>query len=189
MPTGHRPGFTQQVFSNDHVTLVHAISASGHFLPLMIIFSNNVPKDLVGNEIKGWKYSSTKSGFISSQLFIQWFTDIFLKNISPQRHGKRKHQKINYAHFNEHGYSESTSEKCAACHIEVQPDDERFEIVWYGCDVCHRWWHRHCLSTEFQTLADFSCIDETTKFLCPACPVEKLYVVCFVQGENVNDFI
>ena len=48
---------------------------------------------------------------------------------------------------------------------------------------------RHCLSTEFQTMADLSCIDETTKFLCPACPVEKLYVVCFVQGENVIDFI
>ena len=85
VPTGHRPGFTQQVFSNDHVTSVHAISASGNFLPPMIIFSKNVPKDLVGNEIKGWKYSFTKSGFISSQLFIQWFTDIFLKNIPPQR--------------------------------------------------------------------------------------------------------
>ena len=99
----------------------------------------------------------------------------------------RKHQKINYAHFNEHGYSESTSQK--AYHIEGQPDDERFEIVWYGCDACHRWLHRHCLSTEFQIMADLSCIDETTKFVCPACPVEKLCVVGFVQGENVSDFI
>ena len=85
VPTGHRPGFTHHIFTNDHITSVHAISASGQSIPPMIIFSKNVPRSLLNCEIRNWKYTSSKSGFISTQIFHDWFTEVFLKNIPSRR--------------------------------------------------------------------------------------------------------
>ena len=62
------------------------------------------------------------------------------------------------------------------------------EIVWYGCDICHRWWHRHCLSSELQTIADLSCFDNDTVFRCPACPPLTLCAVCFIEGTDTKQF-
>ena len=52
-------------------------------MPPMVIFSKRVPRELQENDISGWLYKSTPSGFINSDLFCEWFEQIFLKN-KPQ---------------------------------------------------------------------------------------------------------
>ena len=46
----------------------------------MCIFAQRVPRPLQGEEPDGWLFRQTPSGFITSDLFLEWFQDIFLKN-------------------------------------------------------------------------------------------------------------
>ena len=77
-PSGSKP-MTRDIFTNDHVTSVHCISAAGQNMSPLIIFSKRVPRSLQGEEPRGWLYRSTNSGFINSEIFIDWFNLIFLK--------------------------------------------------------------------------------------------------------------
>ena len=81
-PVGCR-AITKKIFTNDHITSVNCISADGQNMPPMVIFSKRVPRELQEKEISGWLYKSTPSGFINSDLFCEWFDQIFLKN-KPQ---------------------------------------------------------------------------------------------------------
>ena len=74
--------------------------------------------------------------------------------------------------------------KCPACHLGEEPGDSHEGIVWYGCDVCPRWWHRHCLSTGDQATADMSCMVADVLFRCPLCPISKICSVCLVEGTT-----
>ena len=78
-PIGCR-AITRKIFTNDHVTSVNCISADGKNMPPMVIFSKRVPRDLQNNELQGWLYKSTPSGFINSDLFLVWFEEIFVNN-------------------------------------------------------------------------------------------------------------
>ena len=78
-PVGCKP-ISKQVFTNGHVTSVNCVSASGQNFPPMCIFAQRVPRPLQGEEPDGWLFRQTPSGFITSDLFLEWFQDIFLKN-------------------------------------------------------------------------------------------------------------
>ena len=88
------------------------------------------------------------------------------------------------AYINEHSYLEFNITVCPNCKIPESMSDNVDGIIWYGCDTCTRWWHRHCLTTQQQTNADLSCLVEAVKFQCPACPTLKLCEVCMAEGES-----
>ena len=110
---------------------------------------------------------------------------------------KRRNKIQNYADFSEYGFcsdqmfgSNSSQVKCPECNMPEEVGEEELGIHWYGCDVCPRWWHRHCLPHDYQATADLSTMDpQGTTFRCPACPISKLCVTCFIEGQNMNDFI
>ena len=77
-PSASKP-MSKEIFTNDHVTSVPCISAAGQNMSPMLIFSKRVPRSLQGEEPKGWLYRSTNSGFINSEIFIDWFKFIYLK--------------------------------------------------------------------------------------------------------------
>ena len=102
--------------------------------------------------------------------------EIFL--LGDCRRSKRPTKRKNYALMNDgECQMEKTNTisvtKCHQCNIGVEKGDDLINIVWYGCDVCPKWWHRHCLPTHFQAQADLSCMDQSTDFRCPSCPLEK----------------
>ena len=70
---------------------------------------------------------------------------------------------------------------CPGCQLG---DDDTNSLLWYGCDVCPKWWHRDCLPKEHQLQADISTTQPTQTFRCPHCPILKLCNVCFVEGET-----
>ena len=74
--------------------------------------------------------------------------------------------------------------KCPSCHLGEEPGDAELGIVWYGCDICPRWWHRHCLNDSDQAVADLSCLAEDVLFRCPSCPIEKICSVCLITGTT-----
>lgn len=86
--------------------------------------------------------------------------------------------------------SEDDLEVCAQCNLGEDDSDE--EPGWTGCDICPRWYHRNCLPTDFQTDADLSLLTRGQPnpklFRCPSCPIIKLCVVCFMEGEQESDF-
>ena len=84
VPIGQRP-ITRQIFTNDHTTSVHTISGTGQVLSPMVIFTRSVPVSLRNKEPDNWIFRSTKSGFINTKLFLEWFRDIFLKEAPAKR--------------------------------------------------------------------------------------------------------
>ena len=84
VPVGTKP-HSRPVFTNDHITSVNCVSASGQVLRPMIIFTKSIPRSIRDTEPKGWIYKATKSGFINTDLFLQWFRDIFVKQILKER--------------------------------------------------------------------------------------------------------
>ena len=84
VPVGQRP-ITRQIFTNDHSTSVYTISETGQVLSPMVIFTRSVPVSLRNMELGNWIFRSTKSGFIDTKLFLEWFRDIFLKEAPVKR--------------------------------------------------------------------------------------------------------
>ena len=83
---GVKQATVQQVYSNQHITSVHTICASGKSLPPHIIFSKNIPNNIDVNHLpSGWTYSSTDSGYMDSATFSGWFQKNFLKHIGKER--------------------------------------------------------------------------------------------------------
>ena len=107
-----------------------------------------------------------------------------------QRANKRNAGRINYATLDAKGFDSAAIARveCPMCHTPDQPDDALLEVIWYGCDHCDRWWHRHCILSEAQTIADLSCIDKSTTFRSPACPEMLLCEVCFSEDADRNLF-
>ena len=98
--------------------------------------------------------------------------------------GKQRRAKKNmdYAKLHKDGAdsNESSETLCPGCQLG---GDDGISL-WYGCDVCPKWWHRNCLPREHQLQAEFSTKDKTRTFRCPHCPQIKLCNVCFVEGES-----
>ncbi|MES9879439.1 MAG: helix-turn-helix domain-containing protein [Sedimenticola sp.] len=83
---GQRQAFKVQVSITGHVTVNYAISGSGQILPPFLIYSKNLPRASYTDGIpQGWTFASTDSGFITSDLFHKWFTEVFLTNCGKRR--------------------------------------------------------------------------------------------------------
>ena len=86
MPKGARHAYQSQVSLSGHTTVVQAISASGRTVPPMVIFSGCMPRgDFKAGIPDDWVFKSTDSGFVNTEMFIQWFIDIFLPTVGQKR--------------------------------------------------------------------------------------------------------
>ena len=115
------------------------------------------------------------------QLLTVSLTEIHFPDI---RKSERRRHVRNYAAFD--AGEESILQTCSGCNMPPEPDDDTMHIVWYGCDHCTRWWHRHCLEGPAQTTADLLVIDNSTKWRCPACPEEAICGVCLSSVSNLT---
>lgn len=67
-----------------HITLQLAVSAGGHYLPPMLIFSKNLPRDLASLP-DSWKCVSSSKGYMDSDLFVQWLEESFIPHCGRAR--------------------------------------------------------------------------------------------------------
>ena len=82
---GEKQATVQQVFVHNHITTAMTISASGKYLPPLLIFSKNIPTNIDLEPLPtGWCYASNNSGFMDSNIFAGWFEKVFLKNIGKE---------------------------------------------------------------------------------------------------------
>lgn len=83
---GQRQAFKVQVSLTGHVTVNYAISGSGQLLPPFLIYSKNLPRASYRDGLpEDWTFACTESGFITTDLFYQWFTEVFLANCGKRR--------------------------------------------------------------------------------------------------------
>ena len=64
---------------------VHMVSGTGQVLSPTVLFTRSVPASLRNEEPDNWIFRSTKSSFINTKLFLEWFRDIFLKEAPAKR--------------------------------------------------------------------------------------------------------
>lgn len=70
----------------ENITAVVCMSATGHFIPPMIIFKGQrLNKGLVSNAPEGTLFATSKSSFIDTELFHDWFANQFIKHLPPAR--------------------------------------------------------------------------------------------------------
>ena len=70
------------------VTVLVCASAAGNSIPPMFIFkspSGGVPNGIQEGSPAGTLFAGQKSGWIEKDLFLQWFKELFLKCIPPER--------------------------------------------------------------------------------------------------------
>lgn len=67
-----------------HTTVVSCAAASGDVIPPLTIFEGTCPDDIQGVP-STWTFSSSKSGYINSEIFHLWFTEVFIKHCGQQR--------------------------------------------------------------------------------------------------------
>jgi hypothetical protein len=78
--------YQQQVTSSGHTTAHLCVSASGKFLPSMIVFEKALPQREYRDGVLGkWLVASSESGFMDGELFTSWFKNLFLPNCGKQR--------------------------------------------------------------------------------------------------------
>ena len=78
--------FSQSLGTTEHITLLCAGSASGSALPPMVIY----PKSFPGGQYKfggpdGAVYAKSESGWVDSELFLEWMKRIFLRYAVHER--------------------------------------------------------------------------------------------------------
>ena len=74
---GARP-HQKKLHTYDHITSVHTIAASGKNLPTLIIFKKTVPNFTDGDYPSNLFITSSDTGFINSQIFLQYLKDIVI---------------------------------------------------------------------------------------------------------------
>lgn len=85
IPKGIRHAYQSYVNLSGHVTLLNAISAAGQTTPPMLIFSQCLPRGCDDGLPDSWQLRSTEKGFITSQLFVEWFEECFIPYIGTRR--------------------------------------------------------------------------------------------------------
>ena len=78
--------YCQSTGSTEHITMLCGVSASGAALPPMIIY----PRSFPGGQYRfggpdDCVYSKSESGWVDSDLFLQWFKKVFLKYAVQER--------------------------------------------------------------------------------------------------------
>ena len=62
------------------------MSASGQVIPPLIIFEKSLP--LVSCDDgwpENWHYVATSNGYMTSELFMKWFIEVFIPNATKER--------------------------------------------------------------------------------------------------------
>ncbi|XP_060560718.1 uncharacterized protein LOC132720575 [Ruditapes philippinarum] len=78
--------FQQNNMTNDHVTAHLCVSADGSFIPTMVIFKGGFPHRNYKDGLPGsWLFSSSDSGYMDTELFLQWFVKAFVPNCGKER--------------------------------------------------------------------------------------------------------
>jgi hypothetical protein len=83
---GTKHPYQPLVSISGHITLNLAISAAGKTCAPLLIFSKNLPRNDFSDGIPDdWSFSTTKSGYINSEIFLSWFRDCFVKQCGRSR--------------------------------------------------------------------------------------------------------
>jgi hypothetical protein len=77
---GQKRVYLQQVKFTGHTTVLMAASAAGDVLPPFVIHQESCPSDALSSAPSGWKADSSKSGWITTNLFQKWFEEVFIPN-------------------------------------------------------------------------------------------------------------
>ncbi|CAC5388774.1 unnamed protein product [Mytilus coruscus] len=86
VPKHIRHPYQTQVNISGHITLLLAISAAGQTPPPLVIFSGALPRDDYSTGIPdSWLFEKTESGFVNSDLYMNWFNNAFLPSIGRKR--------------------------------------------------------------------------------------------------------
>ena len=76
---GSSPTYQQQVFTAEHTTLLSCANAAGDVMPSCLIYTDCLPAERYKNLFPDdWVIGWTKSGYVSKQLFEQWFEKVFV---------------------------------------------------------------------------------------------------------------
>ena len=72
--------FERQSFLTQHISSLHAVTAAGKMLKTLIIYKNNIPKNLSHDEnvAEDFMLKHSESGFINCQIFKEWITAILI---------------------------------------------------------------------------------------------------------------
>ncbi|XP_066298848.1 uncharacterized protein [Branchiostoma lanceolatum] len=72
--------------TRDHITSMECVAADGSTIPPLIIFSKSYPSTAYNLEgPDNALYATTPSGFIESDVFLQWLEKCFVRFCSPER--------------------------------------------------------------------------------------------------------
>ncbi|CAG2211447.1 unnamed protein product [Mytilus edulis] len=75
--------YTKMVTTSQHTTAVVCTSADGNVLPTMVIYEKSFPSGAYRRGIpEAWLFARSPNGYVDSELFIQWFKEIFLNSTS-----------------------------------------------------------------------------------------------------------
>lgn len=84
VPRRFKTSHSRQVASSEHVTIHCCISAAGNTIPPFIIYKSAFPGgNYTAGGPDGALYGKQKSGFMDSELFVKWFTKIFIPYARP----------------------------------------------------------------------------------------------------------
>ncbi|CAC5377335.1 unnamed protein product [Mytilus coruscus] len=85
-PTGTKNPYRQQMTDYEHITLLACASAAGGFMPNMLIFTKSLPCGRYASEMpKDWLYATAENGYITRDLFENWFEKVFIPSIGLRR--------------------------------------------------------------------------------------------------------
>ena len=73
---GKKRVYQQQVKFPGHTTVLSTVCADGTTLPPVVIFQGSCP-DVEGVP-EEWRFNRSKSGWINTEIFAEWFADIFV---------------------------------------------------------------------------------------------------------------
>ena len=82
---GQKRAYMQKVQYTGHTTVMMCASAAGEVIPPYVIFEGSCPPDMEQSAPDNWKFQSTKSGWINTELFLDWFQNVFVENCTKVR--------------------------------------------------------------------------------------------------------
>ena len=84
VPGRFRSSHSRQVASTEHITIHCCISAAGNTMPPFIIYKSAFPGgNYTAGGPDGALYGKQKTCFMDSELFVKWFTKIFIPHARP----------------------------------------------------------------------------------------------------------
>ena len=84
MPRRFKSSHSRQVTSSEHVTLHCCVNATGTAIPPFIIYKSSFPGgSYTSGGPDGALYGKQQTGFMDSELFVKWFSKLFLPHARP----------------------------------------------------------------------------------------------------------